>query len=407
MHPLYNFGVRLYVTGIHVASIWNFKAKQWVKGRNYWIEDLGRASGGFKDHVVWVHCASLGEFEMARPLMEKIKRERHDVSILLTFFSPSGYEIRKNWRDADFVMYLPADTPTNARAFVKMASPKQAIFVKYEYWLNYLQALHEKKIDTYMVCSVFRKDQSFFKWYGKPFRHALTHFKRIFVQDQDSADLARELGVNAEVSGDMRYDRVMTHAAHSQNIPGMDRFTLHNFTVVAGSTWPQEEKIICEWINAEATNVKLVIAPHDISEDHLASIEKKLTVPNIRFSKLTDNTSSARVVIVDNIGMLSTLYKYGDVAVVGGGFTGALHNILEPAVYGIPVLFGPRHKRFHEARTLILAKGAFTFSDTAEFKQRMQVLKDELTRKTSGACNKKVVEEHAGATDAIFHQIFE
>lgn len=406
-HFLYNLGVRIYVTGIRIAALWNSKARMWVKGRALWIEELGKASGVFKDHVIWFHCASLGEFEMARPLMEKIKKEQPHYSILLTFFSPSGYEIRKNWKGADFVMYLPADTRTNAKAFVKIVNPQKAVFVKYEYWLNYLDALHEAKTDIYMVCAVYQPRQAFFKWYGKPFRHALPYFKEIFVQDEASKDLVQTLGVDSILAGDMRFDRVSIGARQNKLSDSITSFSNSGFIVVCGSTWPEEEKIICQWINSASAEAKLIIAPHDISENHLQQIEKLLKVPFVRYSRFAECSEDNRVIIIDNIGTLASLYKAGHLAVVGGGFSGALHNILEPAVYGIPILFGPKHKRFHEAQTFINAGGAFTFTDVNSFDTLVKRFKRyEEERKTAGNACLRVVSQNEGATQLIYDQIF-
>lgn len=407
MRLLYNLGIRLYVTGIHIASLWNFKAKQWVKGRALWIEELGKASGGFKEHVIWFHCASLGEFEMARPLMEKIKAEQPQYSILLTFFSPSGYDVRKNWKGADYVMYLPADTRSNANAFVKIVNPQKAVFVKYEYWLNYLDALHYTHVDTFMVCAVYRKDQAFFKWYGKPFRFGLTRFKEIFVQTEYSKELALKLGFDVVVAGDMRYDRVTMAARQNQLSREVAAFCQTGFTIVCGSTWPEEEKLICPWMNSSSAEVKMIIAPHDISEEHLKSIEERLKVQYVRYSKLNEATENTRVIIVDNIGMLGTLYKAGKIAVVGGGFSGALHNILEPAVYGVPVLFGPKYKKFHEAASFMYAGGAFSFSDLHSFDTLIQRFKkNEDERKKAGNACLKIVADNEGATQLIYDQMF-
>jgi 3-deoxy-D-manno-octulosonic-acid transferase len=403
----YTLGVRFYVATIYLFSFWNFKARQWIKGRSLWIEELGKASGTFKDKVVWVHCASLGEFEMARPLMEKIKQEQPDCSILLTFFSPSGYEVRKKWAGADYVMYLPADTPTNAKAFVKMVNPCKAVFVKYEYWLNYLEAMHQANIDTYMVCAVFSKQQVFFKWYGGAFRKALHYFKEIYVQNDSSRQLVSELGIESIVAGDMRFDRVAIASRQNKLSDNITAFSNSGFIIVCGSTWPEEEKIICNWINQASADVKMIIAPHDIGASHLLAIEKQIKIPMVRYSKLADATEDVRVILIDNVGMLASLYKAGKMAVVGGGFSGRLHNILEPAVYGIPVLFGPKHKRFHEAQTLIQAGGAFMFSDSVSFNTLVTQFKnDETLRQTSGKACLHVVSENEGATQLIYDQIF-
>ncbi len=326
-----------------------------------------------------MHCASLGEFEQGRPVIEAIKKEMPDFKIILTFFSPSGYEIRKNYQNADIVCYLPADTPGNAEKFVNSIKPELVIFVKYEFWYNYISVLSRKAIPLFLISAIFRKEQHFFKWYGSFFRDMLKKFRMIYVQDQNSLDLLRGIGLkNVVQAGDTRFDRVMEIAGTAEIIPQLESFRGNERLFLAGSSWKKDEEIIAEYINKYPDRMKWVFAPHEIGSENIERLEKLFRVKCIRFSEFTDESRDARVLIIDNIGMLSSAYRYAYIAAVGGGFGKGIHNILEPACWGIPVLFGPNHQKFREALELISLGGAKSFKNYNDFESILDgLLSDE------------------------------
>ena len=360
----YSLGIYLYIGILHLASVWNPKAKAWVTGRKNWksqLKDLRQKAGNRQ--LVWVHCASLGEFEQGRPVIEALGKLNPKPYILLTFFSPSGYEIRKNYAGADAVMYLPADTPGNAKQFVDTLQPSLAVFVKYEYWLNLLGQLYLHHIPVLMVSSIFRDNQVFFKWYGSAFRTALTRIRHFFVQDATSAEMLQRLGITeVTVAGDTRFDRVLQTAAAFEEIPDVKRFCGDAPVLVAGSTWPEDEQIIAAYLQ-QRPSVKCIIAPHEIHVSHLEQLDQRMqNVQRFTSWKMQPNKNT-RVLVIDNIGMLSKLYHYATVTYIGGGFGKGIHNTLEAAVYGKPVLFGPKYEKFREARDLISAGAACSVTD--------------------------------------------
>ena len=347
-------------TFIFLASPFNKKIRQWVRGRKGWRRILkDKVKPG--DKIIWVHCASLGEFEQGRPIIEKLKERTPEYKILLTFFSPSGYEIRKNWPLADYICYLPADTLLNAVQFIDIVNPSTALFIKYEFWNNYLSALYNRKIPFYLVSGIFRPEQHFFKWYGGFFRSILKKFTYIFVQDSISVDLLKKIGIiNVSYAGDTRFDRVNQIARETKNLPVVERFKGSERIFLAGSSWRPDEEIISGYINSFPGRMKWIFAPHKVDKNNIERLEKLLKVKVVKYSDSPESFTDARVLIIDNIGILSSAYKYADVAEVGGGFGEGIHNILEPSCWGIPVLFGPNNTKFREANDLISAKGAFT-----------------------------------------------
>ncbi|MFN3341298.1 MAG: 3-deoxy-D-manno-octulosonic acid transferase [Flavobacteriales bacterium] len=401
---LYRFSIALYVAAIRIASLFNAKAALWVKGRKDW--NLRLKNSGVSGHpVILFHCASLGEFEMARPLMEWVKRERPAYKIVLSFFSPSGYEVRKDYALADYVCYLPADTPSNARNFAELLRPDIVVYAKYEFWHYFIQAFKTNGARQYAVSSVFRESHRFFKWYGGFFRKDLMCLDRIFVQDSHSKDLLNTIGIESEVAGDTRFDRVAVLAEQAIDFPEIRNFAAGRRIIIAGSSWSPEEERITRVINDNRLkNVCWIFAPHDISPAHLSNLEEELQVRHVRYSKFQPELD-ASVMIIDNIGMLMSLYRLADVAIIGGGFTGKLHNILEPAAFGVPVLFGPKHHRFHEAREMITAGGAIEFNhDLAE---RLDVLfKDQWQLQSMSNSARKFVQQHIGATKKIVESVF-
>jgi 3-deoxy-D-manno-octulosonic-acid transferase len=406
---LYSFFISAYVLAIRLASFWNPKARAWRDGRKHWRSRLMKArkeAGSRK--VLWVHCASLGEFEQGRPVIEALRERYPGIFILLSFFSPSGYQVRKEYEKADAVIYLPADTPVNARDFISILSPDLAIFVKYEYWLNLLGMLKERKVPVLMISSIFREGQVFFRWYGQAWRKALLAIDHFFVQDETSAARLSELGIlNRTVAGDTRFDRVLQVAGRSGGIPEAEAFCRDRLTLVAGSTWKPDEDIIRDYLT-HAPGLACIIAPHEISETHLRQLEARFP-GSIRFSKWKESPEGEfRVLVMDNIGMLSGLYRYGHVAYIGGGFGKGIHNTLEAAVHGKPVIFGPRYEKFREAVELIREGGGFCVEDTGQFRERMdRLLGDSHYRDAAGEQAGQYVRWNAGATEKILSYIQE
>ena len=363
---------------------------------------------------IWFHASSLGEFEQGRPMMEKIKQEHPDYKILLTFFSPSGYEVRKNYNGADVICYLPFDTPFRVKKFLRLAHPVMAVFIKYEFWGNYLHELKKRGIPVYIISAIFRPDQLFFQWFGAPYRKMLYNFTHLFVQDERSKELLAEFNIrNVTVCGDTRFDRVLDICRQARELPNVERFVKNEKgeqvqTLIAGSSWPQDEDILIPYFNKHP-ELKLIIAPHEIHQEHLTYIESLLKRPSVRLSEvLQDNhlLEGKDCLIVDSFGMLSSIYRYGTIAYIGGGFGAGIHNTLEAAVYGIPVLFGPRYQKFKEARDLIKVGGGFSISSKEEFTDEMdELLTNQQTLATAGKSAGNFVSGNAGATEQILKEV--
>ncbi len=403
----YSLGIYLYIGILHLASLWNPKARAWVTGRKTWKPHLKavREKAGNRQ-LVWVHCASLGEFEQGRPVIEALNNLNPRPYILLTFFSPSGYEIRKNYTGADAVMYLPADTPGNAKQFVATLQPSLAVFVKYEYWLNLLGQLHLHHTPVLMVSSIFRDNQIFFKWYGSAWRTALTRIRHFFVQDAGSAEKLQRLGITEEtVAGDTRFDRVLQTAAAFQDIPEIRMFCGDAPVLVAGSTWPEDEQIIAKYLQ-QRPSVRCIIAPHEIHTSHLEQLDQQMSqVQRFTSWKIQPNQDT-RVLVIDNIGMLSKLYHYATVTYIGGGFGKGIHNTLEAAVYGKPLLFGPRYEKFREARDLISTGAAYSVTDGNALTVKMdEWLNSPESLAFAGKAASDYVVSEAGATEKIMTYI--
>jgi 3-deoxy-D-manno-octulosonic-acid transferase len=406
MKYIYNLGILIYVLGARLLSPYNSKAKLWSNGRKKWKHLVDeKISHGTTN--IWIHCASLGEFEQGRPLIEAIKKIRPEYRIILTFFSPSGYEIRKNYNQADCVCYLPSDTPGNARKFISMINPLAAIFIKYEFWNNYTSVLHRNGIPVYLVSGIFRRGQHFFKWYGSFFRKILFRFSHIFVQDDKSKDLLKGIGiVNVSLTGDTRFDRVIQIAGSAKEILQIEIFRGSEKLFLAGSSWRNDEEIISRYINTYPGKMKWIFAPHEIEKANILRLEKLLNTEVVRFSEFTEKKADARVLIIDNIGMLSSAYRYAYIAAIGGGFGKGIHNVLEAACWGIPVIFGPNYKKFREAVDLLDLNGARYFSSFEEFSQIIDNwLSDTgeylLSSKNAG----EYVKVNAGATEKILTKI--
>lgn len=375
---LYNIFLVLYSLGIRVYALFNGKAAKWVAGRKDWEKTLQTILKPGEKRI-WIHCSSLGEFEQGRPLIEALKKKYPGYRIVLTFFSPSGYEACSNYQLADYIFYLPMDGNANARAFIKAIDPSLAIFVKYEFWYYYLHQLHEQQIPTIIVSAAFRKEQVFFKWYGDFFRRMLSYFDFIFVQDEASEKLLQQMGVteHVSISGDTRYDRVATIAENIKPIEKVEAFKLNRKILIAGSTWPDDEEILKDCISTLPAGWKLIIAPHEVDATHIEKVQQLFPGISIRFSLLTATNTGAdkKVLIIDNIGMLSSLYDYGTIAYVGGGFQkGGIHNVLEPAIFGLPVIFGLVYEKFVEAVALAKQEYAFPISNAAACREILNKL---------------------------------
>ena len=406
MKVLYNVGILIFSALASLIAPFNTRASLWVKGRKMWAESIAeKIKPG--DRVIWMHCASLGEFEQGRPVIEALKKELPSFKIVLTFFSPSGYEVRKNYDKADCISYLPSDTPSNAKKFISLINPEYVIFVKYEFWHNYISELYRREIPLYLISGIFRPGQHFFKWYGSFFRNMLTKFEKLFVQDQRSYDLLTGIGLSGVIlAGDTRFDRVVQIAGSAKDIEILERFRGDEKLFLAGSSWKQDEEIIAEYVNMFPSRMKWVFAPHEIDKSNIDRLEKLFKTSCVRFSEFSGSSADARVLIIDNIGMLSSAYRYSYIAAIGGGFGKGIHNILDAACWGVPVIFGPNHEKFKEAVDLKLAGGARTFKSFEEFRVILDLfLNDEKIYKASADIAAKYVRENTGATGIIIKEI--
>jgi len=389
-----------------LLALFNSKARLWIAGTRDWESKVtDKIKPGERN--IWIHCASLGEFEQGRPLIEALKKEYPEVKVLLTFFSPSGYEIRKNYDKADCIIYLPPDTPSNARRFVELIRPEFAILVKYEFWNNYISELYSQRIPLYLVSGIFRPEQHFFRWYGSFFRGILRKFSLLFVQDNASMELLKGIGItNVMVTGDTRFDRVVQIAGTARDIVQLEQFRGEEKMFLAGSSWRQDEEIIAQYINADPYKLKWVFAPHEIHRENIDRLEKLFRVKCVRFSEFREENRDARVLIIDNIGMLSSAYRYSYLAAIGGGFGKGIHNILEAACWGVPVMFGPRHEKFREAIDLIKENGAASFDSYTTFRDILEKwLSDEpFYLKSANAASEYII-KNKGATEKILAEI--
>ena len=374
---LYNTGIAMYDFAIGIAARRNRKAALWKEGRRGIFDRMQQAIAA-DDRVVWVHAASLGEFEQGRPIIEMIRQRYPDRKILLTFFSPSGYEIRKNYDKADYIFYLPSDRPANVRRFLDIAHPEAAIIIKYEFWLNYLGELRRRRIPTYLVSSIFRRDSVFFRFYGGKWRRALSTFERMFVQNEESRELLAELGYdNAVVAGDTRFDRVADIARAAKRIPLIEAFKGESRLFVAGSTWGPDEEILQQLINRNPS-IRFVIAPHEMDEQRIRRIIDNTTGGAIRYTQCngTNDPGTAQVLILDTVGLLSSVYGYASWAYIGGGFGVGIHNTLEAATFGLPIAFGPKYMKFKEARDMIALGAARSISSFEQLDEWFAPLRD-------------------------------
>jgi len=396
MSLLYQLGIFLYGSVIRFAALFNPKARQWLSGRKSLFKDL---QGANIENCLWMHCASLGEFEQGRPILEELRIRYPNYPILLTFFSPSGYEVRKNYAGADYVTYLPLDTKRNAIRFLQTVKPKMAVFVKYEVWHQFYREIGRREIPLFLISCIFRKDQIYFKKYGYWFRNTIGKISRIYTQDEKSLNLLKEIGVSSDFSGDTRFDRVLTILKSNEEMPDVKAFTEGFTTIVAGSTWPKDESVLLEFARKNK-NIRLIIAPHEIGEDHIQGILSS-GKDAVKWSEW-DGFSSAQILVIDAIGKLSVIYRYADVAYIGGGFGKGIHNTLEAAVYGVPVIFGPNYQKFKEARDLIREGGGFSVHREKDLLDTLQSFVDNSEkRREAGKMAEEYVLKNAGATAKI------
>jgi 3-deoxy-D-manno-octulosonic-acid transferase len=419
----YNIFLLVYNAVIRIAALFNPKAKLWLSGRKGGVAGLKFKVQGSEVgapnlkpqtsnlKLIWMHCASLGEFEQGRPLLEMIRRQYPDTRILLTFFSPSGYEVRKNYPGADHVAYLPMDSKKTAREFLDIIHPSLVLWVKYEYWYYFLVELKKRSVPTLLVSGIFRDDQPFFKWYGRLHRYMLESFSHFFVQTTDSKALLEKIGFakNVTVSGDTRFDRVIEIAEQFIAIPLVDNFCGTHPVIVAGSTWTEDEEELDHYANTNQ-HIRFIIAPHEVHEEHIKQIER-LFKTTIRYSQLeaAGNADNKNVLIIDNVGMLSKLYKYATITYVGGGFgDDGVHNVLEAAVFGKPVVFGPEYDKYVEAEELVDAGGGFPIENALELEQKLNsLLNDQAQYEASCVAARNYVYSKKGATESILQYVQE
>lgn len=399
---IYRFGIALLYLAVKISSLWSDKSKLWIEGRrDCWrllLENLDPSS-----RYVWIHVSSLGEFEQGLPLIESIKSRYPEYKIVLTFFSPSGYEVKKNYKGVDLICYIPLDRRSDAKRFLDMVKPEVVFFVKYEFWFNFLAELKSRRIPTYLISALFREKQHFFKWYGSFFREGLTAFTHLFVQDESSVKLLKSVGiVDVTVAGDTRFDRVLEISRSADKIDRIDQFVEDNLVVVVGSSWEQDIDILLDEINSN-DKIKWIIAPHVVDDRSISSLRAKLKVSSCCFSSID---IESRVVVVDCYGVLTSLYRYADIAYVGGGFGAGIHNVLEAVVFGTPVLFGPKYHKFLEAKELIKEGGAFSISSVKDFKSIFNQLVDNSSlRENSTRICLDYVNMKSGAIEIILEEV--
>lgn len=408
MFFLYNLIVHLAEFSIRIIALFSPKIKLFVEGRKTVFSVL-KDTITSSNKTIWFHAASLGEYEQGLPVMEKIKEKFPNHKIVLTFFSPSGYEVRKNNSVADVTVYLPLDTKFNAQKFLSLVHPEKVFFIKYEYWPNYLAELKNQNIDTYLISGIFREKQSFFKWYGGFYRKALKSFKYFFVQNGSSKELLQSIGFqNVKISGDTRFDRVVSILERDNSLAFIEQFKNSKTTIVIGSSWPKDEELLLNYINQTAQEVKFIIAPHNIKPDQITNLKNQITKPTVLFSeKENKNLADFEVFIIDTIGILTKIYSYADIAYVGGGFGNpGVHNILEPATFGVPIVIGPNYSHFAEASALVHQEGCISITNQTELNQAFDLLLQNTDERfEKGHICSTFVQMNKGATEKILSQL--
>jgi 3-deoxy-D-manno-octulosonic-acid transferase len=410
MRYLYTFGILCYGLAIRLASLFDKKAKLWVAGRRDIFQQIRNKLADNNSPVAWFHASSLGEFEQCRPVIDAFKKQYPDYKIFVTFFSPSGYEVRKNYPNADYVFYLPLDTMFNARKFVDMVNPKMAFFVKYDFWFNYMAVLDKRNIPTILFSSIFRPSQYFFAWYGKWFCRRLNAFDHLFVQNKESEKLLKEHGISqCTIAGDTRFDQVMAIAANVKQFPEVVRFVGQSKVLLAGSTWEPDERLLKSFADTySSSDIKFVIAPHEIHASRIDFLMKLFGNTCVKYSDIANisDLKDYKVLIIDNIGMLSSLYQYAYVAYIGGGFGKGIHNILEALAFGKPVCFGPKYQKFQEAKDIVNLNGGWSVGDEKSLNKALTDLfdSDELYNKASDVCM-HYVQDNKGTSDTIINMV--
>lgn len=398
---LYNFGIFLYRLLLILVSPFNSKAKSFLQGRVRLLETVQQKIT-FPEQCIWFHFASLGEFEQGRPVLEKLKETHPGERIVISFFSPSGYEIRKNYHLADVVCYLPLDTAANAKAFVRLIRPKAAVFTKYEFWYHHFEALRENGVPLLLISGIFRPEQVFFKWYGGFYRKILGLVTHFFVQNEQSAALLKGLGLtNVSLSGDTRFDRVAQHAGSATAIPLIEDFCAGLPVCIAGSTWPQDESLL-ERLIQQFPGWKFILAPHEVSPAHLRRL-REMFPESLFYSKIKNKEAQGhRVLVIDQIGLLSSIYRYGNLAYIGGGFGAGIHNTLEAAAFGLPVIFGPKYQKFQEAKDLLMRRAAISIDSAESLSAAFLTLQKDTE---AGNAARQYVASKTGATTQIVHYL--
>ena len=403
---LYNLSIFFYSLLIHCAGLFNKKARLWIEGRKNVFTKIKNTISS-KELIAWFHCASLGEFEQGRTVIEHLRKRHPEYKILLTFFSPSGYEVRKNYKAADYIFYLPLDTSGNAKRFLDIVKPSIVFFIKYEFWFNYIRNLRKKNIPFFVISANFRHGQHFFKWYGGWFRQQLRSITHIFVQNKESLELLKKINITqATVSGDTRFDRVHEITGNIKTFPVIQKFCEGSDVFIAGSSWPPDEEFLTRLVNSGKMNYKFIIAPHLVDKPHVARLIEKIKEHVVKYSEADEeNVMCAKVLVIDCIGILSHVYRYGKIAYIGGGFGSGIHNILEAATFGLPVIFGPKYHKFQEAIALIKEGGAFSISDYTGFVNVVMKLyyNPELLRNASEIA-RNFVQKNIGATKIILDE---
>ncbi|RAR47764.1 3-deoxy-D-manno-octulosonic acid transferase [Flavobacterium lacus] len=415
MFFLYNLLVHFVGFLLKIVTLFHPKIKLFIDGRKNVFEQIKQKISS-TDKTIWFHAASLGEFEQGIPVMEKIKIKFPNHKIIVTFFSPSGFEVRKNNSMADLTIYLPLDTQQNAKQFLELTHPEMVFFIKYEYWPNYLNELKKRQIKTYLISGILRNNQVFFKWYGGFYRKCLTAFDFFFVQNESSKKLLQSLGFqNIKISGDTRFDRVVSILERDNSLNFIEEFKNNTTTIVIGSSWPKDEELLVNFINNSSENVKFIIAPHNIKSEQILELQKSITKKSILFSEWESNVQTGRdlslreydVFIINTIGILTKIYNYADIAYVGGGFGNpGVHNILEPATFGIPIVIGPNYSHFAEATALVNMEGCISISNQNELNETFSnLLSNEDIRYEKGHICNTFVQMNKGATDAILNHL--
>jgi 3-deoxy-D-manno-octulosonic-acid transferase len=415
MQMLYNIGIRIYGVLIYLYSPFYRKAAQWIAGRAHLYQDterITRSWNGSGGGVMWFHCASLGEFEQGRPIMEAMKSEHPAWKLVVTFFSPSGYLIRKEYPVADLVTYLPLDTPGNVHRWVELIRPTIVFFIKYEYWFNMMLELEHRKVPFFFAAATFRQNMIFFRWYGRWFLNRLQAATWIFVQQESSERFLMQNGLRrVSVSGDTRFDRVAATAARAEHVPAVQHFCGRARIIMAGSSWTEEEEILIPFIREKEQDpdVKFIIAPHDVRPARIRDIQERMRIPTVCYSELAGHSNPVeKVLIIDAIGLLARLYRYAYLALIGGAFGAGLHNILEAVAFGVPVLFGPRHHRFWEAEALIREGGAWCIKTDSDFREQASLLlMDHQRHRTASRICTSFIDRNKGATRHILSKTAE